>query len=542
MVLLGTGVNMTIHDHLDGAFVRLKILAESGLIFAPLDATIPNIMNGAPRVSFGSEFNVLLWLVYFFGLYPAYVLNQIIIRFIAFIGMYLLLQKHVLAWEKNEVVSAGSALAFACLPFYAHFGLSVAGQPFVFYAFLNIRQHDMNLKNWLIIALVPFYSIFGISNLFLLCAMGGLLFYDWLGQKTFSTKFACAIAFMFGVSLIVDYRLVLSVLFSSIGFVSHRTEFVYDMTGTWVNAIKDAKDNFIFGQGHAASLHHMLILPAAGLAAATVLIRQIKIPLFFQILGLTLLISFWYGIWPLCWQLIIEVKKGIPFLNLGRFHYLHPSLWYVLFALSLNIIWRYIRFGQIIVIAALVIQTGFLISQNDHFVNKHSGNPTYADFFSAQLFSDIDKTIGQNKNTYRVVSIGIHPSISQYNGFYTLDGLLYNYPLAYKRQFRQLFSSELEKSEYWRSYYDGWGSRFYIMVKDLEGYKANAFMLREPLVRYLKARIEKLSFNTELFKKMGGKYIFSAVEILNSQENGLFLIKIFDRPDSIWRIFLYEAA
>lgn len=543
MVLLGTGVNVTIHDHLDGAFVRLKVLAESGLMFSPLDATIPNVMNGAPRASYGSELNVLLWLVYFLGPYPAYVLNQVIIRLVAFVGMYLLLQKHVFTPEKNDVVSVGTALAFACLPFYPHFGLSVAGQPLVLYAFLNIRQPHSGWKDWLILALVPFYSIFGISYAFLLSAMGGLLVYDWLRHKKPNYRFASAILFMLGVSAIVDYRLILSVLMPSIGFVSQRTEFVVATTVTLSGAIQKAIFSFfIYGQGHAVSLHHRVILPTVVVAAATLLFRRVKVPLFLPILWLILLISFWAAIWLACWQQIVGVIKGLPFVNLGRFYFLCPVSWYVLFAVALNAIWQHMRFGRMIVIAVLVIQTAFLFNRSDHFVNKRVRNPTYAEFFSTQLFADIDKFIGQKKNLYRVVSIGIHPSIAQYNGFYTLDGLFYHYPLAYKHQFRRLFSGELEKSEYWRSYYDGWGSRFYIMVRDLQTYESYAFMLRKRPVRYYNIRIEHLSFDTALFKQMGGKYIFSAVHIANSQEIGLRSVDMFERPDSPWQIYLYEAV
>lgn len=540
MLLLGTGSNVTIHDHLDGAFVRLKVLAESGLMFAPLDATIPNVMNGAPRTSYGTEFNVLLWLVYFFGPYPAYVINQITIRIVAFTGMYLLLKRHILGHEKNGWILVGAALAFACLPFYPHFGLSVAGQALVLYAFFNIRQSDSNWKDWLIIALVPFYSIFGISYVFLLGAMAALLIYDWYRQSKLNRAFAAAIVSMFGVAIVVDYRLVLSTFFQSLGFVSHRVEFAHNSI-TLNDALQGALENFIHGQGHAASLQQMVILPVVGIAAATLLLRREKAPLFLILLGLTLAFSLWNSIWPFIWQETNGFSGGIPFFNLGRFHYLHPVLWYTLFALALSIIGRHLRFGRILVLIAIVAQIVFLFDRSDQRVTAEKWQPTYEQFFATQLFSEIDQTIGRNKSQYRTVSIGIHPSISQYNGFYTLDGLFYNYPLVYKHQFRKLIAGELEKSPAWRKYYDEWGSRFYIFSKDLEGYQHTAFMLRKQLVHQSNIKIENLSLDTELFKKMGGKYIFSAVEIVNSDKFGFRLIKKFDHPDSAWEIYLYEA-
>lgn len=539
MFLLGTGSNVTIHDHLDGAYVRLKVLAESGLMFGPIDATIPNVMNGAPRASYGTEFNVLLWLVYAFGPYPAFVLNQIIMRIFAFVGMYLLLKRHVLGHEKNDWILVGAALAFACLPFYPHFGLSVAGQALVLYAFLNIRQSDSNWKDWLIIALVPFYSIFGISYAFLLGAMAALLLYDWYRQSRLNREFAAAIVLMFGVAIVVDYRLVLSTFFQSLGFVSHRVEFSRDSI-TLNDALQGALENFIYGQGHAASLQQMVILPVVGIAAVTLLFRRERAPLFITLLGLAMAFSLWNSIWPFIWQETRGFSGGIPFFNLGRFHYLHPVLWYALFALALSVIGRHLRFGRVLVLIAIVAQVTLLFDRSDQRVNANKWQPSYEQFFATQLFSEIDQTIGKDKSQYRVVSIGIHPSISQYNGFYTLDGLFYNYPLAYKHQFRTLIAGELEKSPEWRKYYDKWGSRFYIFSKDLQDYQHTAFMLRKQLVHQLNIKIENLSLNTDVFQQMGGRYIFSAVEIVNPGRFGFRLVKKFDHPNSAWEIYLYE--
>jgi hypothetical protein len=40
---------------------------------------------------------------------------------------------------------------------------------------------------------------------------------------------------------------------------------------------------------------------------------------------------------------------------------------------------------------------------------------------------------------------------------------------------------------------------------------------------------------------MGGQFIFSAVPILNAEENGLELKKTFDQKDSAWKIYLYQV-
>jgi cell division septum initiation protein DivIVA len=53
--------------------------------------------------------------------------------------------------------------------------------------------------------------------------------------------------------------------------------------------------------------------------------------------------------------------------------------------------------------------------------------------------------------------------------------------------------------------------------------------------------IQQLQASIEQFKKMGGRYIFSAVPIENAAENNLFLEKVFDSKESAWNIYLYKA-
>jgi hypothetical protein len=123
-----------------------------------------------------------------------------------------------------------------------------------------------------------------------------------------------------------------------------------------------------------------------------------------------------------------------------------------------------------------------------------------------------------------------------------LDGYFYNYPLAYKHQFRRLIAGELEKSPLLASYYDNFGSRFYIFSSEVTNARLGAadLLTKERVNRY-DFHIENLSFDTPVFKEMGGKYLFSAVKVGNSAEIGLRLVRTFARQDSPWQIYLYEA-
>ena len=150
------------------------------------------------------------------------------------------------------------------------------------------------------------------------------------------------------------------------------------------------------------------------------------------------------------------------------------------------------------------------------------------------LFKQVEGYIGKPKSEYRVVSIGLDPAVSLYNGFYTLDGYNTGYPLKYKKAFRKIIASELEKNEKLRSYFDDWGGRCYIFVNELE--HGNWHYTKDK-----KTVIRALDLNTNAFSELGGEYIFSAVEIKNYKENHLNFEKVFENEKSPWRIYLYKT-
>lgn len=582
-------MHVMIHDHLDGPFVRAKLFAESGMMFGPLTASINNIMNGAPISTMGSDLNVPLWLIYFFGPFNAYAVNQLAIRLIAYLGMYLLLRRHVLTGNFSQLTAFGSALIFAILPFYAMFGLTIAGQPLALYAFLNIRKHIADWKDWLIISAIPFYSLFVLSYIFVLPILSLLWVYDLLKHRTANIKFAGAIMLMAGLFVLVDYRLVISFLFPEYGFISHRTEMHLNQPSL-IDALYQARANFLYGNEFAHSLHNQVVLPVILLAilfqtwsktnlkpfvtffatvalaslwyfwplfspltgptaqiiiASTVLISALlrkKLTSLGKLLAVIATISLFYGLWPLVWPTVKSALPMFPYFNMSRFHFLHPLLWYVAFGIALSMLWNHFpKAGKPFCILVMGLQIVFLFNQSDENTQKQLLKPTYAEFYSPALFQDIATFIGKDKPSYRICSLGIHPGIALYNGFFTLDGQLPNYPIDYKHKFRKLIANELEKNELFRRYFDEWGTRFYIFSSELAPLEGDAFMLTKAIVKTKKILINKFEFNTPEFKAMGGEYIFSAVKIQNSEEIGLHLEKIFDRNDSPWTIHLYSA-
>lgn len=534
LYILGQNAHVLILDNIDGAVSALKVLAESGQIFGSLHSTIPAIMNGLPRNTFGSEFNLQVFLYWAFPPFSAYVINLTLMHLIAFLGMYLILRKHILPEEKFEALAVGVALAFALLPFWPYGGLSVAGQPLVLYAFLNIRSQIDRRIDWLILFLVPFYSSLIYSFAFFLFMMGLWWAGEAVIQRRINTRWLAALFFMGLVYLVVEYRLVYNT-FLDPGFESIRSEFPLSRVADKWAALQEGINNFLYGQYHAASLQQIVIIPAAALALIFAAIKK-RIPgLLLGLLFLALMISIWYGFW--FWPGWNLLKEHFPFLaefNFSRFHWLHPLLWYIILALALKLIVEAGRYGKWLVTALLIVQIAFLFYNNDEIVQRQMAAPSYKAFYAQNMFQEINRFIGRDQNDYRVVSIGMHPSISQYNGFYTLDAYASNYPLAYKHEFRKIMAKELDKSPFYRDYFDHLGgSRCYLFVEKL---MYNAMMTKDNDIK-----IEKLDLDSGQLKKMGGEYVFSALEIQNSQEIHLKLLKIFEDKDSAWRVYLYQV-
>ncbi len=246
------------------------------------------------------------------------------------------------------------------------------------------------------------------------------------------------------------------------------------------------------------------------------------------------ILSVWYAFWFFKgWAPLKEQFQLLNTFNFARFHFLRPLLIYLMFAVGLFMLWRLGKNGQRFVKLCLIVQIIVLFGANEEIKYRSAGKPSFKQFYATSQFNEIDQYIGASKSSYRVASIGIHPAIAQYNGFYTLDTYNNFYPLEYKHQFRKIIAAELDKNATLKKYFDTWGGRCYIFVAELGKkyeYRKNS-----------KKKIENLDLNTEVFKEMGGKYIFSAVPIVNAKSNGLLFKKAFDDKDSAWRIYLYEV-
>jgi len=530
-LIFGENTYVLLFDNLDSYVVWHRTLLESGLVFENNLREVP-IMMGASRVSLGNELNLILWLNYIFEPYQAYVANQILFRVTAFIGFLLLLNKYVFS-EEFKKYSYLIAVLFSLLPFYPNIGIGIAGLPIITYVFLNLRNKTATKVDWVILVIFPFYSSFQHSMLFYMMLVGLVFLYDLVKRNRIKDLFIGLMVFS-SLYVIVNYRL-FDIYFFTPEFIAHRVERGGDSHG-FLRAILSSGKHFVLGQYHAHSVHLFFLPFVLTMFFFNMITKQID-KVFVGLFLLNGLISVIYGFWYYeSFALLKENYVWMNSINFSRISYLAPFIWYTLFALSIRYYLKNFKFKhrQTIVVNIALIVLVSIIFKSD-FLNEYRTNKiTYKEFYSESLFGKIDLFIGENKDEYKVVSIGIHPAIARYNGFTTIDGYLPIYSLDYKHKFREIIEPELDKSEnYHKKYFDEWGSRFYILSSQLGRNWVNTKDNNPDI---------EIELNTLALYGLGGRYIFSANKILNDSQNELILIQTFEENKSPWKIYLYEVA
>ncbi|PKL19064.1 MAG: hypothetical protein CVV49_02660 [Spirochaetae bacterium HGW-Spirochaetae-5] len=531
-LILGMDSYIRIHDNLDGAIGR----------------SVDIIMGGNYENFFGFALNFISFLKFIFEPYMAYIINDVIVHLVAFIGLFLLLQKHILPDKENSLIIFGTSLCFSFLPFYSNFGLSIAGMPLLFYAFQNLRNQTESIYDYFIIVIFPFYSFLALSGIFIVVIFGLLFFVDLIRNREINRQFFLGLVILGALYSLVEFNLIYTMFFSK-SFISHRAAWEPLSTllvKTFPQSITLLIKNIIAGHYHAASLHGPVLLLSIILIVAIHNKKQLK-PII-VLLSIIILFSAFFSIYT--WDTYALLREKIQIFrtfNFGRFHWFHPMLWYILFAYCLTNIKKF-KFSRISIPLIIMVQLVYVVlspfgaKQELKYniiglfqkVEYTSNRMSFREFYSEELFKKIDNYIGDNKNTYRIGCIGFHPSIAQYNGFITLDAYMTNYPLEYKNRFRKIIAGELEKNPINRMYFDDWGNRCYFFIHNLNRHKVNN-------IKTSKLKETELNFDIKAFKEMDGKYFFSTVKITNADKIFLKYLKTFEMADLPWRIYLYQV-
>jgi len=376
--------------------------------------------------------------------------------------------------NNNVFLICAVSLIFSQLNFWPHAGISIAGLPLIYYAYINFKARP--ILSILIVLFYASYSNLVLVGVFLIIALSLDVFIRILRKEKFFAYFIFILILIISY-LIVEYRLVFSII--NPVFISHRTDFVSPTFG-FPEALS-AFIKMIFKEyGHNVKKPELIVLTTIILISFA-LFRKIKIgkeiP---QIINLIVFLSaisvFIQSTFLYSFTSKVDFLRTI---QLQRFYWLLPPLFYILLFLVLEKINNQ-HLGRILVMLLLTVQFGYVVSANTNWrqiiktkiFNKEAGKLTYRQFYSEGLYKEIKSFIGKDQASYRVASLGLQPAAALYSGFYTIDGYFPNYPIEYKRSFYKIIEKELEKNKIANDFFV-YGGSVVIILSDEEINKLN---------------------------------------------------------------------
>jgi len=584
LVLTGNGINVLIFDNLDSNIVWFKILAESGMIFASNDAIIPNMMNGLPRFSYGSEFDVILWFYYFLEPITAYTLNIIIMHTVAFFSMFVFVNRYLVSstLRFREVIVYSLPLMFALLPFWPSGGLTIPALPLVTFVLLNIYYKRDRWYDWIVLILLPFYSSFVLLYIFYIGFVGLIFISVTLYKKKINWRFVGALGLFTLMYLLVSYRLVEATFFNN-GFVSHRTEFNVFFTESFLDATR--RFYLFFLNGHETHLHNIqmpFLLPTIIFSGVLLLFRRrLTSKESLVVMGI-LLFSLWTGIWEdmlgslygipilitlsvsymvvakrleslmlaMLGYIFVSAIYGYTFyegfswivdlfpifksLSLARASFIQPLILFVMLGLALQIIFRKLHFQVMFMVVLLSLQLYVAYYSNWHRVDPVQGFASFEDYYATKQFDALKEDLKDDgiKNL-RFISFGMEPAVALYNGLHTVDGYSTNYPLEYKHKFNRInevnsndiFSIKEERPS------QKWGSKLYIMS------------INSALAEYQKGlSVNFLGFDDFVLKELGTDYLLSSYWLNYPEKHSLTFVQQYQGSSAGgWDLYLYRV-
>ena len=563
LVYLGFGSDsyQEIHDVLDYYVGILKAAELSGDLWnLDPNSKIKSILGGLPRYCFHHNLDMLMVLFSALPAFVAYSINLIAVHLIGYFGMNLILRDYVMkgssVWARVWI-----SFLFAVLPLYPMLGLTLAGVPMLAYvAFNTYFNKGKTWINYSLLLLFTFYSSFVYIGVFAcILAFFAFIVLCYLRKKIdYNSLF-----FLLTMSisyLIFNYFLLFQMFFAH-EFVSHRELWI--VNGYNIKVVLWAISDILFnGHYHAASFHGFILILVLPIAIFIALKRNQfrEKTVFFVLVFFTIVIAVFYGFWQ--WAPVVEFKKEIKILKIfrwDRFYFLYPSLWYLILAFCITIILESKKKIQKLVnrfvFTLLSVQTLFMLSHDkilmqnflniteqivplskdlklnvlgaDYFSMYENKTNTYNGYFQTKAMLELQSLIDLPLSSYRVAGIGVAPSILQYNGFYTIDGYMTSYPLAYKNKILEICEKEQAKSPELMKGFVNWGSKCYLFVADAAR--------REKSIHSIDLNIQKLL-------ELNCRFIITRLRIDENANSSFKLINYVDSDINQQRFYLYSIS
>lgn len=573
-LFLGLGENsiISVHDNLDLFTPQYKMMKDNHQFFGPGTMTI--MLGGISRDYLPSEFSIHTFLYILLPPYYAYIATYLLKIVIAILGAYLLahdILKDKTGEYKKYILLTG--FGYGLLNLFPEFSICFASVPLLVLLLRKIVNKDkLTLLWYVLLFLYPLVSYFSYFGLFILGYMALYFLYRCIKYKRFAFRMFMAIIVLSLGFVACEYRLFMSMLFTNVESI--RSEiFIESFSATEI--FKLILEGIGNGDMHTEGLQYKFVLPVCMIFMVIQAISYIKKKEGKKILSDPLYLVFLfilfnatiYGLFycaPVR-NLFDKVLKPLAGFQFSRTNFFNPFLWYVELFIVIKRIIDYSKTveenatndkGQnkaksaILKLLPAAISLGAIfvtllspVRYNDilktcvsqyHLLRsgENVNELSYKEYYSEELF----KKALEDINYYGEWSAayGFHPAVLEYNGIKTIDGYLGYYPTSYKRMFRRAIAPALERVPESASYYDNWGARCYLY--------SGTYATNVTATRNYDIEEEELFLNTDEFKRLDGRYIFSRVKLTNAEEAGFTLVGEYEDESSPYKLYVYRTT
>lgn len=532
-----------VHDNLDSNIAVFKMMRDNQLFFGN-DGTVPWLGGISHKyLRSGLLLNNLLYFI--FPTFIAYVLS-FFIRIILSIGGSVLLAKVVLkeTYRKYYHLIILCSFLYGIFPYYPTYYFGFASLPLFVYLIYQL-YYTRKKKYFIFLFLYPSLSCFIGFGLFLCLFLGIFMVIDSILHKKVNVYLLLGLVMLSLGYIVMEYRLFNVFIFSNEKTIRDSMEVSYV---SFSQAFRNAWDAFLNGHYHSGTLQKKWVMPICILYflinnAYKIYKRKYK-AIFCDIFNITFLFAFintlFFGFdkyYPLK-NIIATLIPPLTGFSYARALWLNPFLIHVCFFIVLTTLIKnrtpFLAYTIAFIGIFVIFQNGAVYNDIESNISrildgqKETSKLTYREFYSEHLFNQIKEDISYENE--KSVAFGFHPSILIYNKIFTLDGYLSNVPQSYKDEFRKLIEPALKLDKEYQTQYDKNERRLYLVM--LDG-------TYEPIRDFGREEAE-LYFNPQVFREMGGTYIFSRVIINNADEMELSFIKGYQDSQSPYTIYVYK--
>lgn len=545
---------IAVHDNLDLFIPQFQMMKDTGTFFSH-GKDVP-FLGGISRDVLPSEFSLYTVLYMLLPAYPAYVIGYLL-KIVIAVFSCILLAGDVCGenYEAYKPLVWVLGLAYGALNVFPAFGIPFASIPLALWLLLRIYR-EPKIKWYVFLFFYPMLSYFSYFGLFILAYMSLAFLWLWIRDKKFPGRILPAICILSAGCIACEYRLFGTMLFGDEETIRTTMEAGSLTAGEIITTIGEV---FAKGMFHAESVHTYLVLPVCILYFFYLNISYLRSKnskgIFHDLYNLVMLIivfnSAVYGIyyWEGFRGLVEKLCPPLTGWQFNRTVFFSPFLWYAAFFLVLKRLYESSSHQKVMKAAANLLAVAALLlivltntRYNDLYhtcldqaYRLAKGAPSnqlgFGEFYSEGLFEEAKADIGYEGEWS--AAYGFYPAILEYNGIATLDGYLGFYSQDYKEAFRKIIAPALERVEESREYFDTWGARASL-------YSGTDISIVSATRDY-HVTDNEIYIDTDAFKALGGRYIFSRIELSNDKEAGLALIGSYTHKKSPYSLYVYKA-